>query len=89
MGAVIGPVMKSDAQVAQAGNQLFQALPPKARLLVLAVALLIGMAGCSAAWLDYKQDYRPSPNYCRAEQEKYAARLGCVVPQRVPAEVQR
>ncbi|MGV9616281.1 hypothetical protein [Nocardia xishanensis] len=40
-------------------------LPPGGQLLALAVLIAVGMAGCTAAWVDY-QDYQPSPNVCRA-----------------------
>ncbi|WP_433622766.1 hypothetical protein [Nocardia sp. CA-120079] len=40
-------------------------LPPTVRLAAFAVILLIGMAGCTAAMVDY-QHYTPSPNICRS-----------------------
>jgi hypothetical protein len=40
-------------------------LPPMVRLGAVAVLLLIGMAGCTAAMVDY-QHYTPSPNICRS-----------------------
>ncbi|WP_280410097.1 hypothetical protein [Nocardia brasiliensis] len=40
-------------------------LPAGLRLAALAAMLLIAMAGCAAAWVDY-QDYTPSPNICRS-----------------------
>lgn len=39
-------------------------LPPGARLAAFGVLVLVGMAGCTAAWID-QQDYQPSPNICR------------------------
>ncbi|WP_369027780.1 hypothetical protein [Nocardia farcinica] len=74
---MIGPVMKTDAAVMSAGSKAFAALPPQVRLALVAVALLVGMAGCSAAWIDH-QDYRPVPNVCRPDQEAYAAQARCV-----------
>ncbi|MGN2640522.1 hypothetical protein ACTD5D_31010 [Nocardia takedensis] len=41
------------------------ALPVTPRLVVLAVLVLVGMGGCSAAWID-QQHYVPSPDICRA-----------------------
>ncbi|WP_194825510.1 hypothetical protein [Nocardia sp. XZ_19_231] len=43
-------------------------LPPALRLIVLAVCVLIGMVGCSIAWVD-QQSYQPSLNICRAADE--------------------
>ncbi|WP_194819309.1 hypothetical protein [Nocardia sp. XZ_19_385] len=40
-------------------------LPLGMRLAAFALLLLVGMAGCTAAWIDY-QDYTPSPNICRS-----------------------
>ncbi|WP_281877243.1 hypothetical protein [Nocardia sputorum] len=39
-------------------------LPPMVRLAAFGVLLIIGMGGCTAAWID-QQDYVPSPNICR------------------------
>lgn len=60
-------------------------LPVGLRVVVLAGLVLIGMAGCTAAWIDY-QDYVPVPNVCRPDQYAAAQQLGCVVPGQVPAE---
>ncbi|MFJ2665697.1 hypothetical protein ACIO14_15220 [Nocardia fluminea] len=49
IGAVYAPV-----------NQL----PPALRLAVLAACVLVGMVGCSIAWVD-QQSYQPSLNICR------------------------
>ena len=49
-------------------------LPPALRLGVLAIALLVGMVGCSAAWID-QQSYTPSPNICRQDE---IARTDCI-----------
>ncbi|WP_328712264.1 hypothetical protein [Nocardia salmonicida] len=43
-------------------------LPPALRLIVLAVCVLIGMVGCSIAWVD-QQSYQPSLNICRTADE--------------------
>jgi hypothetical protein len=42
-----------------------RALPVGAQLVVWAALILIGMGGCTAAWID-QQSYVPSPNVCRA-----------------------
>ncbi|WP_174188473.1 hypothetical protein [Nocardia barduliensis] len=39
-------------------------LPPMVQVAAFGVLLLIGMGGCTAAWIDH-QDYVPSPNICR------------------------
>ncbi len=39
-------------------------LPPALRLGAIAVLLLIGIGGCTAAWIDH-QGTQPSPNICR------------------------
>ncbi|WP_406272503.1 hypothetical protein OH799_32895 [Nocardia sp. NBC_00881] len=39
-------------------------LPPTVRLVAFGLLLLVGMSGCTAAWID-QQDYTPSPNICR------------------------
>ncbi|MEU1546809.1 hypothetical protein [Nocardia sp. NPDC005745] len=39
-------------------------LPPLVQVAALGVLLLVGMGGCTAAWIDH-QDYVPSPNICR------------------------
>ncbi|MGV9785414.1 hypothetical protein [Nocardia farcinica] len=82
---MIGPVMKTDAAVMSAGQRAFSALPPQVRLVLVGLALLVGMAGCSAAWVD-QQDYQPSPNICRAHEVE---RTDCVHVNRVPVEVER
>ncbi|WP_446224831.1 hypothetical protein ACTWPB_06800 [Nocardia sp. IBHARD005] len=61
-------------------------LPPALRLIVLAVCVLIGMVGCSIAWVD-QQSYVESPNICRAHEVE---RTDCVHVQRVqPTQVTR
>ncbi|MFF0529558.1 hypothetical protein ACFYT3_14310 [Nocardia amikacinitolerans] len=75
---MIGPVVKTDAAAARAGSQLFGLLPPQVRLALLMLGLLAAIAGCCAAWLDY-QDYRPSPNICRAHEVQ---RTDCVQVER-------
>ncbi len=81
---MIGPVVKTDAQVARAGASVFGALPPQVQLALLVLGVLAGMVGCSAAWID-QQNYRPSPNVCRADQVAIAAQVGCVPPQQIQA----
>lgn len=39
-------------------------LPPALRLVVLAGLVVVGMYGCSVAWVD-QQRYQPSLNICR------------------------
>jgi hypothetical protein len=56
-----------------------RALPIGLQLVVWAVLILIGMGGCTIAWVD-QQSYQPSPNVCRADQVPHAERLGCVRP---------
>lgn len=75
---MIGPVVRTDAQVARAGSKAFQALPTPVQLALLAVGLLVGMVGCSAAWID-QQSYVPAPNICRAHE---TARTDCVQVER-------
>lgn len=83
MVAVIGPVLKTDAAVMSAGSRAFSALPPGVRLILIGVALLVGMVGCTAAWVD-QQDYQPSPNICRPHE---VTRTDCEHVERVPVEV--
>jgi hypothetical protein len=53
---------------------------------VLVLALLAGMVGCSIAWVD-QQSYVPSPNICAPSQVE---RTDCVHVQRVqPTQVPR
>ncbi|WP_039823461.1 hypothetical protein [Nocardia testacea] len=56
-----------------------RALPIGVQLIVWAVLILVGMCGCTAAWID-QQSYQPSPNVCRVDQAPYAEQLGCVRP---------
>lgn len=56
-----------------------RALPIGAQLIVWAVLILVGICGCTAAWID-QQSYEPSPNVCRVDQVPYAEQLGCVRP---------
>lgn len=61
-------------------------LPPALRLLVLAVLVVVGMVGCSVAWID-QQSYVESPNICRAHEVE---RTDCVHVERAqPAQVTR
>lgn len=85
---MIGPVVQTDAAVMAAGSRAYASLPPKARAWLLIVAVLVGMAGCSVAWVD-QQSYRPSQNICAPSQVQ---RTDCVHVQRVtptPAGVAR
>lgn len=65
-----------------------RALPPGMQLIAWGALLLIGMGGCTAAWID-QQSYQPSPNICRADETD---RTNCVqverpMPQALPTEV--
>ncbi|MFF2086993.1 hypothetical protein ACFVVM_24735 [Nocardia sp. NPDC058176] len=55
-------------------------LPAGLRLLALAVLVVVGMVGCSVAWVD-QQSYVESPNICRAHEVE---RTDCVHVERVP-----
>lgn len=55
-----------------------RALPPGIQLIAWGALLLVGMGGCTAAWID-QQSYVPSTNICRADQVANAGQLGCVV----------
>ncbi|MEU8901751.1 hypothetical protein AB0C65_38215 [Nocardia sp. NPDC048505] len=85
---MIGPVLRTDAAVAQGLNSAVQRLPLQVKAALLVLALLVGIAGCTAAWADYKS-YVPTPNVCRADQIARAAQLNCVVPQQIPPGWQR
>lgn len=85
---MIGPVVKTDAQVMRAGSRAYSSLPQPVQAVLLLLALLVGMVGCSIAWVDH-QSYVPSPNICRAHE---VHRTDCVHVQRVtptPAGAQR
>ncbi|NKY60941.1 hypothetical protein [Nocardia flavorosea] len=71
--------------MARAGSKAFQALPTPVQLVLLAAALLAGMVGCSAAWVD-QQSYVPAPNICRAHE---TWRTDCVQVQRPAPPVQQ
>ncbi|MEV0769943.1 hypothetical protein [Nocardia salmonicida] len=61
-------------------------LPPALRLIVLAVLVVVGMVGCSVAWID-QQSYVESPNICRAHEVE---RTDCVHVERArPGPVTR
>lgn len=77
---MIGPVLQTDAAAGRALGRGFQSLPPMVQLVLLAGASLLGMAGCSAAWVD-QQDYRPSPQVCRTDE---VTRPDCTV-RNIPA----
>lgn len=55
-------------------------LPAGLRLIALAVLVVVGMVGCSVAWID-QQSYVESPNICRAHEVE---RTDCVHVERVP-----
>lgn len=76
---MIGPVVKSDAAVMRAGSRAYASLPQPVQAALLVAALLVGMAGCSIAWVD-QQSYVPSPNICRAHE---VHRTDCQHVQRV------
>lgn len=83
---MIGPVVRTDAAVMRAGSRAYASLPQPLQAILLVVALLLGMAGCTAAWVD-QQSYVESPNICRAHE---TARTDCVHVQRVqPTQVPR
>ncbi|MFD3431338.1 hypothetical protein [Nocardia fluminea] len=83
---MIGPVAKTDAAVMSAGSRAYSALPPVLQGILLVLALLAGMVGCSIAWVD-QQSYVPSPNICAPSQVE---RTDCVHVQRVmPTQVPR
>ncbi|MFI8978455.1 hypothetical protein ACIGO9_36635 [Nocardia asteroides] len=85
---MIGPVVKTDDAVMRAGSRAYQSLPPALQGILLVLALLLGMVGCSIAWVD-QQSYVPSPNICRAHE---VHRTDCQHVQRVtptPAGAQR
>lgn len=83
---MIGPVAKTDDAVMRSASRAYQSLPPALQGILLVIALLLGMVGCSIAWVD-QQSYVPSPNICRAHEVE---RTDCVHVQRVqPAEVPR
>ncbi|MFE3254267.1 hypothetical protein ACFXPS_05610 [Nocardia sp. NPDC059091] len=50
-------------------------LPLGLRLAVLTGAVLVGMAGCTGAWIQ-QQHYVPSPNVCRADE--VGVRTDCI-----------
>lgn len=57
-------------------------LPPALRLIVLVVCVLVGMVGCSVAWID-QQSYVESPNICAPSQVE---RTDCIHVERRPVE---
>ncbi|GAB2453885.1 hypothetical protein [Nocardia tengchongensis] len=75
---MIGPVVRTDAMALRGIGYGLSLLPLGVRLVFLAGALLVAMAGCTAAWID-QQSYVPSPNVCRADEVGY--RADCVPPQ--------
>jgi hypothetical protein len=81
---MMGSFARTEAATARGLGTLFRALPGPVQLALLVFALLAGLIGCSAAWID-QQGYTPSPNVCRHDQIAQAAVLGCVPPQTIPA----
>ncbi|MEV4241321.1 hypothetical protein AB0J47_39880 [Nocardia sp. NPDC049737] len=79
---MIGAVARTDAAVARGLGSAFRMLPTQVQLALLMLGLLVGLAGCGAAWID-QQSYKPSPNICRADE---AARTDCLHVNRVPAQ---
>lgn len=77
---MIGPVVRTDAAVLRGIGYGLSLLPASIRLVLLAVALLVAMAGCTAAWID-QQSYTPSPNVCRADE--VGRRADCVPAQQL------
>ncbi|MFE2961833.1 hypothetical protein [Nocardia tengchongensis] len=73
--AMIGSVVRTDTMVMRGIGYGLSLLPLGVRLGLLAVALLVAMVGCTAAWID-QQFYVPSPNVCRADEVGY--RTDCV-----------
>lgn len=66
-----------------------RALPVGGQLIAWAVLLLIGMGGCTAAWID-QQSYVPSPDICRSATAGVPAEpAGSCVPREQVAEVAR
>ncbi|MGW5751290.1 hypothetical protein [Nocardia rhamnosiphila] len=66
-----------------------RALPIGGQLIVWAALILIGMGGCTAAWID-QQSYTPSPNVCRSANAGVPAEpAGSCVPREQIAEVPR
>ncbi|MFQ6226655.1 hypothetical protein [Nocardia sp. NPDC002869] len=66
-----------------------RALPVGAQLVVWAALILVGMCGCTAAWID-QQSYVPSPNVCRAADAGVPAEpAGSCVPREQVAGVGR
>ncbi|MFI2230926.1 hypothetical protein [Nocardia testacea] len=66
-----------------------RALPVGAQLVVWAALILVGMGGCTVAWID-QQSYTPSPNVCRSAGAGVPAEpAGSCVPRERVAEVQR
>ncbi|MGW3280639.1 hypothetical protein [Nocardia rhamnosiphila] len=62
-----------------------RALPVGAQLIVWALLILVGMGGCTVAWID-QQSYQPSPNICRAHE---TTRTDCVHVDRSVPPVQQ
>ncbi|MGV9635499.1 hypothetical protein ACWDO0_15045 [Nocardia rhamnosiphila] len=66
-----------------------RALPITGQLVAWAALILIGMGGCTAAWID-QQSYEPSPNVCRSANAGVPAEpAGSCVPRDQVAGVAR
>ncbi|MBF6150279.1 hypothetical protein [Nocardia nova] len=65
---------RTEAATARALGRIFSALPWQVQAALLVFGLLLGMVGCSAAWID-QQGYEPSPSICRADE---VTRTDCV-----------
>ncbi|MFE3028714.1 hypothetical protein [Nocardia tengchongensis] len=77
---MIGSVVRTDSMALRVIGSGLSLLPLGVRLVLLAVALLVAMAGCTVAWID-QQSYVPSPNVCRADEVGH--RADCVPPQQL------
>ncbi|WP_280442673.1 hypothetical protein [Nocardia brasiliensis] len=60
-------------------------LSPAQAVIAIAALVLVGVAGCTAAWVDYSH-YEPSPNICRVDQLGSVAQQSgsCVSATQVP-----
>ncbi|QIS13654.1 hypothetical protein [Nocardia arthritidis] len=65
LDAMAGPEFSGTGSLIFSTGQLLLLMRPAVAVAVVGVILLAGMAGCTAALVDY-QHYTPSPNICRA-----------------------
>ncbi|MFE3057116.1 hypothetical protein [Nocardia sp. NPDC059239] len=72
---MIEPVVRTDVAVVRGIGFGMALLPLGFRLMLLAGALLVAMAGCTGAWIQ-QQHYVPSPNVCRADE--VGVRTDCI-----------